>query len=361
MRLIVLLITFSALMAHADDHACLEKAITAHDFNSCNDFCYNQFAERKELAMQCYAVCHDKYDKTPDLKLAGKDDCHLILAPTPEPPAAPVGSPNPVLCNADEPATCDDFFDIEKYANSNPRDLSRAACCLETDNYAPAEKECISSRLGILNQSGDGKDKLDICKCATGPLAAPCAARKSAEEKKKQEDGFTALIAKLTDVQKKKLKSLRVALDVFVKAQGDWIDYTPPGVWPGSARAALDISTRTFLDDQFFKFLRDFEDHPEKVVKAKGKLADANRRLNRVYGKCLQSPREEALMASDDKSVQFFRESERKWIPYRDAWAVYCRARRKPGDKVCSKLVVELTIARAEELEHGCGMNPARH
>ena len=190
---------------------------------------------------------------------------------------------------------------------------------------APAETE---GRLHHLDSIADGKDRepLDICDDITsGMMMGFCSFRDAQFARYIRNQRWTALQAGWTPAQRSMLAALRNAADAyFDSASGNEVDMsgTGRGMFATEAYEALDIA---FLED-----VERFEkgDRPSEKP---GDFAPADKALNAAYrqvratldaGKGKDGFGEYGTIDGDG-----VRETQRLWLPYRDAWVAFATAR----------------------------------
>lgn len=284
-----------------------------------------------------------------------------------------------------------DDCDVEQLANSgSDKDRKLAlSCACSMDNVAQAEKECIVKTIQSMPKAG-GSMKLNICDCATGPLGVVCAQRDSEAKQQTERNEFQNLAQSWNPEVRKEFLKLQTAADVYREAQAAWIDYVPPGEWAGTGHAAIEMGHDTQIRQEFSDFVAKLEKRSDAMFSEPNTLAQEDQRLNRFYTSCLKvfSGKEpEQKRSSDDSTetrhgklmtnrynrkplpadgVLAFKDAERKWIKYRDAWVVFAQLRWKgkaSPEKIHYTVSRLLTKARADALDirWSCGQNPDHH
>jgi uncharacterized protein YecT (DUF1311 family) len=190
---------------------------------------------------------------------------------------------------------------------------------------APAEVE---GRLDHLNAIANGSDKgpLDICDDITsGLMMGFCAARDADFAKVVRSERWAALQAGWTPAQREAWATLRKAADAyFGSASGNEIDMS------GTARGAFSVEAYEQLDIALLDDVERFEKGARPDEKA-GDFATADKALNAAYRATRAT-----LDAGMDKDgfgeygtidADGVRETQRLWLPYRDAWAAFAATR----------------------------------
>lgn len=206
----------------------------------------------------------------------------------------------------------------EVYANGwgvkrNPK-LAIALVCHASE--VPAEL------FGMVETLWDGRtlDKLDepflFCSHVTsGMNQGRCAAESEGLAEAAREKAIAALIAGWPEAHVAKFKALQKAADQFFSTRsGAEVDMS------GTARAALALAEEGQLREDFLAAIREFE---SGKLPASVPLAKADAELNAVYGRIMKTADLEYGTVTKDT----IRETQRVWLPYRDAWAAFGAAR----------------------------------
>ena len=190
---------------------------------------------------------------------------------------------------------------------------------------APAE---IEGRLHHLDEIASGTDKeaLDICDDITsGLMMGFCADRDAEFAKFARGERWTALQVGWTPAQRSMLAALRKAANAyFDSASGNEVDMS------GTARGAFAVESYETLDIALLNDVERFE----KGVRPEEKAADfaaADKALNAAY----KQVRATLRSADSDAGLSEYgtidadgvRETQRLWLPYRDAWVAFAATR----------------------------------
>lgn len=193
---------------------------------------------------------------------------------------------------------------------------------------APAETE---GRLHHLDEiaSGVNKEALDICDDITsGMMMGFCSFRDAQFARYVRNQHWTALQAGWTPAQRNALAALRKAADAyFENASSDEVDMggTARGMFATEAYEDLDIA-----------LLRDAErfEKGERPSETAADFAPADKALNATYRKTLaeldaKEKRDKAanIWMYGEVASDGVRETQRSWLPYRDAWVAFAAAR----------------------------------
>jgi uncharacterized protein YecT (DUF1311 family) len=190
---------------------------------------------------------------------------------------------------------------------------------------APAEVE---GRLEHLDAIADGSDTqpIDICDDLTsGMMMGFCEARGADFARVVRADRWNALQSAWTPAQRSAWTALRRAADAyFESASTNEIDMS------GTARGAFATQAYEVLDIALLDDVERFEEGARPDEKA-GDFADADKALNAAYrstratldaGKGKDGFGEYGTIDADG-----VRETQRLWLPYRDAWVAFAAAR----------------------------------
>ena len=193
---------------------------------------------------------------------------------------------------------------------------------------APAEVE---GRLEHLDAIANGTDKehFDICDDITsGMMMGACSYRAAKFDRVIRNERWAALQAGWTSTQRSTLTALRKAADTyFDSASREEVDQsgTARGLFVTEAYEALDIA---LLND-----VERFEKGPRPSEKA-GDFAPADKLLNATYRstRAALDAKEKADKADDiwiygEVTSDGVRETQRLWLPYRDAWVAFAATR----------------------------------
>lgn len=190
---------------------------------------------------------------------------------------------------------------------------------------APAE---VSGRLEHLDAIANGTDNdpLDICDDITsGLMMGFCAGRDAGFAKGGRDERWTALQTGWTQPQRAAWAALRKAADAyFGNASGDEVDMS------GTARGAFATDAYESLDSALLADVERFEKGARPAEKA-ADFAAADKALNAAY----RSTRAALQAGEGDGGYGEFgtihadgvRETQRSWLPYRDAWVAFAAAR----------------------------------
>jgi uncharacterized protein YecT (DUF1311 family) len=190
---------------------------------------------------------------------------------------------------------------------------------------APAETE---GRLHHLDEIARGVDKetLDICDDITsGMMMGFCSYRDAEFARNILNERWPALQACWTPAQRSTLAALRKAADAFFdSASGNEVDMS------GTARSAFATDAYEALDIALLEDVERFE-KGDRPGEKPGDSAAADKALNAAYKRTL------AKLASAKSYGAFteygtidadgVRETQRLWLPYRDAWVAFAAAR----------------------------------
>jgi uncharacterized protein YecT (DUF1311 family) len=193
---------------------------------------------------------------------------------------------------------------------------------------APAE---IEGRLAHLDAIADGTDKehFDICDDITsGMMMGFCSGRAAEFAQFIRNERWTALQADWTPAQRSALAALRKAADAYFEgASGNEVDLS------GTARAAFETDAYETLDIALLDDVQRFEKGARPDEKA-GDFASADKALNIAYRKTIseldadeKANKAKNIWMDGEISSDGVRETERLWLPYRDAWVKFAAAR----------------------------------
>jgi hypothetical protein len=210
----------------------------------------------------------------------------------------------------------------EVYANAwgVPRDITVAISLVCHGSDVPAE---LTSAVADLWESKDlpPRKEFRFCDYVTSGLnMGQCAAEVEARASSTREQALATLSAHWTSPQKRALAALSKAAEAFFSAHAlKEVDNS------GSWRAAMRIGEEENLRDRLLSQLQQVE---SGKVPADATFRSADRRLNEVYARVLKQ------LSGDGSQDDYgtigetgVRMAEKKWLAYRDAWAVLGMAR----------------------------------
>ncbi len=202
---------------------------------------------------------------------------------------------------------------IMVYANAKsvPRNLDIAlalACSLES---APAERKGRVAHL--LRMKGNrSAAELDLCDDITsGFMAGACAGHREKMRAVVRAGRRAAIAAKLPADAKAELAKLEQAAAVFFGARvKNEVDLS------GTARSALQWEEQASLEEGFAAALERLQAKELPPAATAVQLAAADAALNAVYARVMKADQP----GWGTVTREGIRETQRKWIPYRDAW-----------------------------------------
>jgi uncharacterized protein YecT (DUF1311 family) len=197
-------------------------------------------------------------------------------------------------------------------ARRNPDLAIRFACTLDG---APAEMQGRIAHLQKLKASARKEIVFDLCDDITsGFMMGACAAHAQRMEEAKRTARYRAKLAGRTASERAAFAKLRQAARAFFQARSsNEVDLS------GTARAEFEVEEDERLEGSFAAFLDKLERGTVRPA-SEAELADADRRLNAVYGQVMNGPQR-----SDQTTVTTpdIRKTERTWPAYRDAWTEF--------------------------------------
>ena len=267
------------------------------------------------------------------------EDC----APSPSPGsgAAAYRKYGACLLSQKEP---ENRFLAEVYANGwgvrrNPK-LAVALICHGSD--VPAE---LIDMVRLLDDSRDAAT-LDppfvFCDhVLSGMNQGLCAIRDSGPADTSRDEAWQQLSAGWTSPQQAALEKMRAAADAFFEAHvSEELDQR------GTARIAIDLGETADLADALLASVREFE---AGRLPARVALPAADADLNAVYASIMRRKTlDEGTVTKDG-----IRDTQRKWLAYRDAWTAFA-ARRYPR-RTADEWKAWITTVRTAQLKTGIG------
>jgi uncharacterized protein YecT (DUF1311 family) len=248
---------------------------------------------------------------------------------------------------SDEPYCLVDL--AEEYANGEgvgrDYDVASYALCHVSERVAQAEVEGMLEHVQAM-RDGDTTEDLEFCDHVTSGVGqARCASIRSSEVLPALEERLDQLAAASTE--KPLLTALRAAAARYVVAETDRVG---EGSRLGTGYAAIVMEEEMDETQAFVEALeaRTKERAPAATASA---LASADRTLNESYRRALAS----SAAFDDDRVSQWqyvFRNSQRAWMAYRDAFAAWYAAHWKDAASaqvLRREILAELTARRAKE------------
>jgi len=196
-------------------------------------------------------------------------------------------------------------------------DLAKQFTC-EQSWAAPAETADRLLHLEAMRDDGDPAAPFDLCDDATSGLTSGfCASVGGRLADDTREVQLSRIAAALTPAQRQLYEKLRAAEGRFEEARGNEVDMT------GTLRLAFAVDDRTRLRDQFLINLQRFSrgDVPAADAAAAAAL-DAQ--MNERYQKIMHAP--ERTFAGTTVNAAGIRDTQRAWLPLRDAWLEFAAA-----------------------------------
>lgn len=217
-----------------------------------------------------------------------------------------------------------------------PRDLDAAIALACTLDGAPAEMDGRVNHLAALQASGPGPTAFSPCDDVTsGAGQGACAAHDSAIAARARNAAFAAIAAGLDPAGKASLARLQSAMEAFAVARGEnEIDLS------GTARLVFQLEAEDAVRDDLLQILKPLPGGRPKALDT----AAVDKALNAAYA---------AVMATQDPqwgtpTKDGIRETERKWLAYRDALRLHMAAVAGAGQ--ADAAVAALTARRAGQL-----------
>lgn len=190
----------------------------------------------------------------------------------------------------------------------------KLACTLEG---APAEMEERITHLEQLRKTNWQGTNFSLCDDITsGLMQGYCASHFENFEKIKRNKKLKAIQADWSKAELADYVQLRQATDLFIQAHVEnEVDES------GTARAAMAIEAEAYLEDEFLSVLYALNrgklpSYSDQQFKA------ADLKLNKIY-KNIQKMKETDVMWGT-VSKDGIKDTQRKWIRYRDAWVTFC-------------------------------------
>jgi uncharacterized protein YecT (DUF1311 family) len=179
---------------------------------------------------------------------------------------------------------------------------------------APAEVESRIQHLTNM-KTGLSKGTFDICDDITsGLMVGVCHGIRSelADVKRKQRMGY--VIKKWTIQEKKAYQKLRNAANTFFDQSSRYeVDLT------GTSRDAEMLDASDYLEDQFLSQIKKVARCSIKKKYSKKDFYEADGQLNGIYTKI----KDNTTKIEGSVTKEGVRKTQRSWIQYRDAWAVF--------------------------------------
>jgi uncharacterized protein YecT (DUF1311 family) len=202
----------------------------------------------------------------------------------------------------------------EVYANGwgVARDGRLALALVCHGGTVPAELEGMAKFLASTRDLPTLQKPFSACDYATsGDSASQCAARAARVEQTKREGMYGAAISKWSAPQKAAFARLQAAADKFIAERiNTEIDLS------GTMRGALQTAEDEKLRKGILQNLKEFEAGQLPTLTD---LSAADSALNAAYHQAMQRLATPQGTISQDG----LKKTERKWIPYRDAWAAF--------------------------------------
>ena len=146
-----------------------------------------------------------------------------------------------------------------------------------------------------------------------------CAAQDEDLAAQRRNARLAALTTSWSPRQKEALAGLRQAAEAFfVERSSSELDMG------GTARIAIAVAEQAALRDELLKSLESFE---HGAMPARADFAPADQEINRLYSQLMNT---KSTGRSGTVTLAGIRATQRKWLPYRDAWAKLGAA-RYPG------------------------------
>jgi uncharacterized protein YecT (DUF1311 family) len=234
---------------------------------------------------------------------------------------------------------------IEAYSNGEKgykRDGKRAFAIACRGVGVPAELESILNALHASRDLPALESAFRFCdhvtsgwhqgECANSQLEASSAAVG------RSIDGITSRWPK---AEKSAFEKLKAAADRYFSRRA-----SAEQDLSGSARVSMEAG---MVEDQEKEFLQQVKDFAESKIPADTDFPGADRALNDIYSKVIRSTKfpDYATFSKDD-----IRESQRLWIPYRDAWVALGKVRYpKVSAAAWQTWLTRLRVRQLEEFQ----------
>ncbi len=222
-------------------------------------------------------------------------------------------------------------------------DVAIALAC--TLDGAPAEMDGRVKHLhGLMQQAWTGHDFSWCDDITSGAAEGFCADHDARVEDAKRSARLAKVAGRWANgPAAEPFHALREAVDSFIDSRGG-NEVSPQG----TAHAALVIEQEETQRQLFVEDLEGFAGGKPPCAGAE-RSADADSRLNAVYGKIQKLPADQFAEATGDVEQSGIKQTQRAWLKYRDAWAAFVAAAYP--DVPRAAVLNWLTLRRVKQLE----------